>query len=81
MKNTISNAVVNRINFLLGKNGMTVYELSQKAGIPDPTMKSLMQKRTKSIDFKNVILIAYGFGMSPSEFINDCSFAIDNLDI
>lgn len=80
MKRTISNAIVNRINKFLG-DSMTVYELSQKSGIPYPTLKSIMQKRTKSIDFKNVILLAYGLGITPSEFVDDRSFLADNLDI
>ena len=81
MKRTISAAIVNRINKYLGEREITAYELSQKAGIPYPTMKSIMQKRTKSIDFKNVILLAYGLEITPSEFINDISFFAENLDI
>ena len=81
MKKTISNAIVNRINYYLGERKITMYELAQKSGIPYPTMKSIMQKRTKSIDFKNVILLAYGLNISPSEFINDQSFSAENLDL
>ena len=81
MKRTISNAIVNRINKFLGEKNITAYELSQKSGIPYPTMKSIMQKRTKTIDFKNVILLAHGFNITPSEFINDPAFWAENLDI
>ena len=81
MKKTISNAIVNRINKYLGEREITAYELSLKSGIPYPTIKSIMQKRTKTIDFKNVILLAYGLNISPSEFIDDKSFYAENLDI
>ena len=81
MKKTISNAIVNRINMYLGERKISMYEFSQKSGIPYPTMKSIMQKRTKSIDFKIVILLANGLNISPSEFINDKSFHAENLDI
>lgn len=80
MKN-ISNAVVNRINKYLGLKDMSQYKLAQLSCIPYPTIKSIMQKRTKTIDLKTIILIAHGLGISPSEFINDESFLAENLDI
>ena len=81
MKKSISNAIVNRINHYLGERNMSAYELAIKSNIPYPTIKSIMQKRTKSIDLKNVILLAYGLNITPSEFINDKSFNLENLNL
>ena len=56
MKLTITDAVVNRINYYLGqRDKFSVYSLATASGIPYPTLKSIMQKRTKSIDLKTII--------------------------
>ncbi len=82
MKITITDIVVNRINYYLGqKENLTVYSLANASGIPYPTLKSIMQKRTKSIDLKTIILIAYGLDISPSEFLNDKTFSAEYLNL
>jgi len=55
--------------------------LAQLSGVPFPTVKSIMQKRTKGIALKTIVLFAYGLGMTPSEFLDDSSFLADNLDL
>ena len=40
-----------------------------------------MQKRTKGIDLKTIILLAHGFKIKPSEFIDDDGFLAENLDL
>jgi hypothetical protein len=40
-----------------------------------------MQKRTKGISLKTVILLARGLGVSPAEFLNDELFESEDLDL
>ncbi|MBQ2701631.1 MAG: helix-turn-helix transcriptional regulator, partial [Clostridia bacterium] len=58
---------------------LTQYKLAQLSGVPFPTIKSIMQRRTKGISLKTIIMLSNGLGISPSEFINDSSFLADNL--
>ncbi len=76
----LNDAIVARINQLSG-NSLTQYELSKRSGIPYPTIKSIMQKRTKGIDFRTVILLAKGFDMPLTQFLNSPLFNADTLDL
>ncbi len=78
---TISDAVVSRLNKYMAEKNLTQYKLAQLSGIPFPTIKSILQHRTKDITLKTVILLAYGLGISPSEFIADSSFDYENLTL
>ena len=80
MKN-INDVVVERICKFLGERDITQYRLSQLSGIPFPTIKSIMQKRTKGITLKTIIMLADGFNITPSEFIDDSSFLAENLKL
>ncbi len=60
---------------------MTQYKLAQASGIPFATIKSIMQRRTKGISLKTVILLANGLGVTPSEFMDDQAFYAENLDL
>lgn len=80
MKN-ISDVVVERLCKFMGEKNLTQYKLSQLSGIPFPTIKSIMQRRTKGITLKTIIMLADGLQISPSEFINDPSFAAENLNL
>ncbi len=77
----LNEVVINRISKYLGEQNLTQYELSKRSGIPYATIKSIMQRRTKGTDFKTIILLAKGFNLSLSEFIDDKLFDADNLDI
>ena len=78
---TLNDAIVDRICKYLGEKDITQYRLSQLSGVPFPTIKSIMQKRTNGISLKTIILLANGLGISPAEFINDKSFLAENLDL
>lgn len=78
---TLSDVVVDRLNKLMEDNGLTQYRLAQISGVPFPTLKSIMQRRTKGISLKTIILLAEGLGISASEFIADESFSSKNLDL
>ena len=78
---TLNDVVVERLCKFLGEKDITQYKLAQLSGVPFPTIKSIMQKRTKGITLKTIIMLANGLGMTPSEFINDPSFLAENLDL
>ena len=80
MKN-LNDVIVERICKFLGEKDLTQYKLAQLSGIPFATIKSIMQRRTKGISLKTIILLANGLGITPSEFINDDSFLAENLDL
>ena len=78
---TLNEAVVNRINQLLNGPIVTQYTLAELSGVPYPTIKSIMQRRTKGISLKTVIMLAHGFQMSVSEFLSDEYFRYEFLDL
>lgn len=78
---TLNDAVVERLNKLMEEKGLTQYRLAQLSGVPFPTLKSIMQQRTKGISLKTIILLAEGLGISASEFIADENFSSKNLDL
>lgn len=80
MKN-INDAVVDRLCELMNTKNLTQYKLSQLSGVPFPTIKSIMQRRTKNISLKTIIMLANGLKITPSEFINVNSFLAENLDL
>lgn len=78
---TLNEVVVERLLKYMGEQDITQYKLSQISGIPFPTIKSIMQRRTKGISLKTIILLANGLGMTPSEFLNDSAFVAENLNL
>lgn len=78
---TINDVVVERLCKFMGEQNLTQYKLAQLSGIPFPTIKSIMQQRTKGISLKTIIMLSYGLGVTPSEFLNDTSFFAENLDL
>lgn len=78
---TLNDAVVERLYKYMGEKNLTQYKLAQLSGIPFPTIKSIMQRRTNGISLKTIILLADGLGISSAEFIDDESFLAKNLDL
>ena len=78
---TINDAVVSRLNKYMEEQNLTQYRLAQLSGIPFPTIKSIMQRKTNDITLKTIIMLSYGLGISPSEFIADTSFSYENLTL
>lgn len=78
---TINEVVVERLKKYLGERNITQYKLSQLSGVSFATIKSIMQRRTKSIDLITIILLSAGLNIKPCEFIDDDDFLAGNLDI
>ena len=78
---TIHDVVVERLCKYMGEQNLTQYKLAQLSGIPFPTIKSIMQRRTKGITLKTIIMLADRLNIKPSEFIDDPSFLAENLKL
>ena len=83
MENTsakrVIDAVADKLLKYMGEQGLTQYKLAKLSNLPFGTVKTIMQRRTRGIELKTLILLANGLGVTPSEFINDCSFLAENL--
>lgn len=77
---TVNNAVALRISNLLKEKNMTQYRLEQASGIQHGSMQCIMNGRNKTVTLSTVILLAKGFKMSPSEFLDDELFMSDELE-
>ena len=77
----ISDVVIERMLKYMGEQNLTQYKLSRLSGVPFATIKSIMQRRTKDINLKTIIMISDGLGLTISEFLNDNAFKIENLEI
>lgn len=77
----LNDVVVDRLCQYLEEKNITQYRLAILSGIPFATIKSIMQRRTKNITLKTVIMLANGLGVSVSEFLNSPSFDANNIDL
>ncbi len=71
--------VIEQLNKYMGKLNITSYKLSQLSGVPYDTIKSIIQHKTNNISLKTIIMLSYGLGISPSEFLDDEKFNSDFL--
>ena len=78
---TVNNAVAKRVSKLLLEKGMSQYRLEQESGIQHGSMQCIMNGRNKTVTLSTIIMLAKGFGMSLTEFLDDKIFAIENFDI
>ena len=78
---TVNDAVAKRIATLLKEKNMSQYRLEQESGIQHGSMQCIMNGRNKTVTLSTVIMLAKGFGMSITEFLDDKIFAIENFDI
>ena len=78
---TVNNAVAKRIAKLLKEKEMSQYRLEQESGIQHGSMQCIMNGRNKTVTLSTIILIAKGFRISLTEFLDDELFRLENLDI
>ena len=78
---TVNDAVAKRILELLRKNNMSQYRLEQKSGIQHGSMQCIMNGRNKTVTLSTVIMLARGFEMSLTEFLDDGIFLSEELEI
>ncbi len=78
---TVNNAVAKRIAKLLEEKDMSQYRLEQKTGIQHGSMQCIMNGRNKTVTLTTVMILAKGFDMTLTEFLNDEIFNPENFDL
>ena len=78
---TVNDAVAKRILELLRKNNMSQYRLEQNSGIQHGSMQCIMNGRNKTVTLSTVMMLAKGFDMSLTEFLDDEIFSSEELEI
>lgn len=78
---TVNEAVILRVKELLQERHMTQYRLEQESGIQHGHMQWIMSGKSKTVTLSTVMLLAKGFGMSVTAFLDAPVFALDGLDI
>lgn len=81
MLHTVNNAIARRIRELLNKKKMTQYRLAMNSGLTHSTIKNIMHETITDSNLKTIILIAGGFDMTVSEFLDSPLFHEENLNI
>ena len=81
MNNSVNRAVALRISQLLIEKNMTQYRLAMNSGITHSTLKNIIHETVKDNLLSTVILIATGFNMTVSEFLDSPLFLEENLNI
>ena len=77
---TVNDAVAKRISRLLREKGMSQYRLEQESGIQHGSMQCIMNGRNKTVTLSTVIMLAKGFYMTLTEFLNDEIFSSEDLE-
>ena len=78
---TVNSAVAKRISKLLKERSMSQYRLEQESGIQHGSMQCIMNGRNKTVTLSTVIMLANGFKMTLSEFLDDEIFTSPELEI
>ena len=77
---TVNDAVAKRISKLLREKEISQYRLEQESGIQHGSMQCIMNGRNKTVTLSTVIMLAKGFGMSLTEFLDDELFRSEDLE-
>ena len=60
---------------------MSQYRLEQESGIQHGSMQCIMNGRNKTVTLSTIIMLAKGFNMSLTEFLDDEIFFPDKLEL
>ena len=78
---TVNDAVARRITKLLREKDMTQYRLELDSGIQHGSMQCIMNGRNKTVTLSTVIMLARGFNISLTEFLDDDLFRCEDLEV
>ena len=81
MRYSVNHAVALRIGELLEERKMTRYRLAMNSGVTHSTLKNIMLDTIGDNMLSTIILIAGGFDMTVSEFLDSPRFNEENLNI
>ena len=77
---TVNNAVAKRISALLKEKNISQYRLEQNSGIQHGSMQCIMNSRNKTVTLTTVMMLAKGFGITLTEFLDDPVFQSEELE-
>ena len=72
-------ALITRINELMARKGMTMYQLACRSAIPHSTLSSILNGQTKNTGFLNIINICRGLEITLQDFFDSHLFSPENL--
>ena len=78
---TVNDAVAKRVSKLLREKGISQYRLEQESGIQHGSMQCIMNGRNKTVTLSTVLLLAKGFNISLTEFLDDEIFSSEHLEV
>ena len=78
---TVNDAVAKRVSKLLKEKNISQYRLEQTSGIQHGSMQCIMNGRNKTVTLTTTIMLARGFEMTLSEFLDDDIFCSEELDV
>ena len=78
---TVNDAVAKRISALLQEKRISQYRLERESGIQHGSKQCIMNGRNKTVTLSTVMMLAKGFQMSLTEFLDDDVFRSENLEI
>lgn len=81
MKHSINLALKIRIEELLKQKGLSQYRLAMNSGVSHSTLKNIIHNTVKDNLLSTTILLAGGFDMTVSEFLDSPLFLEENLEI
>ncbi|GHV00978.1 hypothetical protein FACS1894211_09730 [Clostridia bacterium] len=77
----LSDALSKRLNALLKEKHLTQYRLGKSMGIPQSTISQIRNAHIPSPKISTIAPIAWGLGVTLSEFFNDPLFDEGNLNL
>lgn len=78
---TVCDAVARRVEALLVKMNMSLYRLEQNSGIQHGSMECIIKRRNKMVTLSTVMMLARGFGITVTQFLDDDLFTGEELEI
>lgn len=78
---TLNDEVVDRLLKYMGEKNISQYKLAKLSCIPFPTIRSIIQRKTKDIHLRTIIMLVNGLGVPLNEFLDEKIFNVDNLDM
>ncbi len=81
MGNTVNEAVALRVKELLKEQNITQYRLALNSGVTHSTLKNIIHNTVKDNLLSTVILLAGGFNLTVSQFLDSPLFLEENLII
>ncbi len=78
---TVCDAVARRVEALLVKMNMSLYRPEQNSGIQHGSMECIIKRRNKTVTLSTVMMLARGFGITVTQFLDDDLFTGEELEI